>query len=145
MPVELRVEGDAMKALQRKLKQVDRADLRRELNRGLRDGAKPLVQHARDAARDNLPHAGGLNERVASRPTTISIAQGGVRVRVKGVDAASTNRGRLRHPVYGNREVWVTQTIQPGWFTDRMRQKAPGVRPDLIKAMDRVAQKIANG
>jgi hypothetical protein len=144
MPVEMTVEGDAFKALQRKLKAVDRRDLRRELNRGLRDGAKPLIGDARDAARSELPSTGGLADRVAGKPMSISITQAGVQVRIKGVDAVSTNRGRLRHPVYGNREVWVTQSIKPGWFTDRMRREAPKVRPDLVRAMERVAEKIAD-
>jgi hypothetical protein len=144
MPVEMTVEGDAFKALQRNLKAVDRRDLRRELNRGLRDGAKPLIGDARDAARSELPSTGGLADRVAGKPMSISITQAGVQVRIKGVDAVSTNRGRLRHPVYGNREVWVTQSIKPGWFTDRMRREAPKVRPDLVRAMERVAEKIAD-
>lgn len=144
MPVQLRVEGDALKALQRKLKAVDARDLRRELNRALREGAAPLVQDARDAARDSLPRAGGLNERIASKPTSISVMQAGVRVRVKGSDAASINRGRISHPVFGNRDVWVRQPVRAGYFTDRMRREAPKVRPDLIRAMDRVAEKIAS-
>lgn len=144
MPVQVTIEGDALKALQRKLKAIDRRDLRRELNKGLREGAKPLIGEARSAARSELPQRGGLAERVASRPMAISATTTGVRIRVKGMDARSTERGRLRHPVYGNREVWVTQAIKPGWFTDRMRAKAPGVRPDLIRAMDRVAEKIAS-
>ncbi len=144
MPVELRIEGDALKALQRKLKALDAKDWRRELNKGLREGAKPLVQDARDAARDYLPRAGGFNELVASRVTSISVTQGGVRIRVKGMDARSANRGRLRHPVFGNKENWVNQSIPPNYFTDRMRREAPKVRPDLIKAMDRIAEKIAS-
>ena len=144
MPVELRIEGDALKALQRKLKAVDRGDLRRELNKGLREGAKPLVQDAKDAARDDLPKRGGLADRVASRPTTVSVTQGGIKIRVKGVDAKSADRGVLRHPVYGNRNTWVLQRIPTGYFTNRMRREAPKVRPDLIRAMDRIAEKIAN-
>lgn len=143
MPVQVTIEGDALKALQRKLKAIDRRDLRRELNKGLREGAKPLIGEARSAARSELPQRGGLAERVASRPMTISASTTGVRIRVKGMDARSTERGRLRHPVYGNREVWVTQAIKPGWFTERMRREAPKVRPELVKAMDRVAAKIA--
>lgn len=147
MPVQVTLEGRGLRDLQRKIKVIDAKDLRRELNRGLREGARPLVQDARDAARDSLPSRGGLAERVASRPTTISVTQGGIKVRVKGVDAGSANRGRLRHPVFarqGQPRVWVTQSIPPNYFTDRMRREAPKVRPDLIRAMDRVAEKIAD-
>jgi len=140
--VELRIEGDAMKALQRKLKAVDRKDWRRELNKGLREGAAPLVQDARDAARDGLPSRGGLAERIASLPTTISVTQGGVRVRVKGTDANAADKGLIRHPVFARKgyaqRFWVMQKI-----TDRMQREAPKVRPELVKAMDRIAEKIA--
>ncbi len=143
--VELSVEGRGLKDLQRKIKVMeDRKVWSRELNKGLREASLPLVQSAKDAARDDLPHAGGLNERVASRPTSVLISQGKMRLKVKGVDAASANRGRLRHPVYGNRGNWVTQAIPPGYFTNRMRRDARLVRPALVRAMDRVAEKIAN-
>ncbi len=143
MPLELSIQGDGLKALQRKLKAIDRKDLRRELNKGLRDGARPLVAEARAAARDDLPTRGGFGERIASLPTTVSITQGGVRIKVKGADARSANRGQIRHPVFGNMENWVTQTIPSGYFTNRMKREAPKVRPDLVKALDRVAEKIA--
>jgi hypothetical protein len=144
MPVEMSIEGDGLKALQRKIKQLpNRAELVRELNKGLREGAKDMPDAARAAARSELPHAGGLAERIASAPMSISVGQGKVKIRVRGIDARNADRGRLRHPVYGNRGAWVTQVIKPGWFTDRMRREAPKVRPELVKAMDRIAAKIA--
>ena len=143
MAVELRVEGDALKALQRKLKEIDRKDLRRELNKGLREGAKDMPKAAQGAAKSSLPRAGRLNVVVAARPVKLGVVSGGVRVRYTRTDRRMYEQGRLRHPVFGNREVWVTQWITPGWFTDRMRSEARKVRPELVKAMDRIAEKIA--
>jgi hypothetical protein len=152
-PVHLTVEGDGLKALQRKMKALEGGGkvLRRELNKALRDGAKPLIDDARSAARSRLPHAGGLNDRIASAPMRIAVSasqrEPGVKVVVKGVDARSTNSGRLRHPVFNRADrppVWVTQRIDPGWFTDAMREKAPRVRPHLLAAMERAAQEIVD-
>jgi hypothetical protein len=38
------------------------------------------------------------------------------------------NRGRWRHPVFGDREAWVTQTFTPGWFDKPIIAKRPQVR-----------------
>lgn len=145
--IELTLEGEGLKALQRKIRALEDGKLmQRELNRALREGSRPLIDEARSAARADLPHAGGLADRIANAPMRIQVSSGrdpGVKIRVSGVDARSADRGRLRHPVYGNRENWVTQDIRPGWFTDRMRARAPMVRDDLVGAMERVAQKIA--
>jgi len=147
-PVELTIEGQGLDALQRKIKKLPNSrQLTRELNKTLRVAAKDLPDQAKDAARQELPQRGGLAARVASRPAGLQVLSGrnaGVRVRFKGVDAVSSNRGRLRHPVFGNREVWVNQAIKPGWFTDRMRHEAPKVRPDLLRAMERIAEKVAD-
>jgi hypothetical protein len=143
MAVEMSLEGQGLKVLQRKLKAMDAKDLRRELNRGLKDAAGQMIPVARDAARGSLPQTGGLADRVASAPMRISVTTGRVRIMAKGMDRRSET-GRLRHPVFGNREVWVTQQIKPHWFTERMRERAPQVRRELVEAMDRIARKVAN-
>ncbi|SDN73881.1 hypothetical protein [Allokutzneria albata] len=38
------------------------------------------------------------------------------------------NSGKWRHPVWGNREVWVAQTAPPHWFDDPMQTEGPQVR-----------------
>ncbi len=143
----LTIEGEGLAALQRKIKTLpNHRELVRELNKGLREGAKPLPAEAKFAARSELPKAGGLNERIASHEAKVSVTSGnqaGVKIRFRGVDSRSTNSGRLRHPVFGNRDNWVTQQIKPGWFTDRMRREAPKVRPELVKVLERIAEKAA--
>jgi len=143
------IEGKGLHDLQQKLKALDAKALRRELNKALRDASAPLIRQARDAAREELPRAGGLNERIAGAPMRVSVTSGkspGIKIVVKGVDARAANRGVIRHPVYKQDDrptVWVTQRIKPDWFTDRMRRKAPDVRPRLVEAMDEVAKKAA--
>lgn len=152
-PLHLTVEGNGLKVLQHKMKALGDGGkvLRRELNTALRTGARPLIEDARSSARSNLPQAGGLADRVASAPMRVAVSasrrEPGVKIVVKGVDARSTNSGRIRHPVYKRSDrptVWVTQRINPGWFTDAMRENAPRVRPHLLAAMERAAQQIVD-
>jgi hypothetical protein len=35
----------------------------------------------------------------------------------KKIDLQSLDRGRLRHPLFGNRRYWYMQAVRPGWFT----------------------------
>jgi hypothetical protein len=68
-----------------------------------------------------------------------------VTIIAKGIAVRSTNRGFVRHPVFGNREVWVTTRVPPGWFTEAMQNSAPKVRGEILEAMYDVARRIARG
>lgn len=71
----------------------------------------------------------GLRETVAraiQTKITYSGFRTGVRVRVDGTKLPESqrslpramNKGRVRHPVFGDRNVWTNQTFAPpGWFT----------------------------
>jgi hypothetical protein len=147
----LSVEGQGLAALQRKLKTFpDGKVLTREMNKALRKKAQPMIPHVRDAAREGLPRAGGLNEIVAALPMKVVVSSSrnpGVKIVVKGTEAQATNKGRLRHPVFvkkGQRDrVWVTQQIPPGWFSNKMKVEAPKVRPGLQDVLEDIARKVA--
>jgi hypothetical protein len=47
-----------------------------------------------------------------------------------------------RHPVYGNKEVWVKQDPSP-YFYKTVRPLGARTRVNVNKAMDRVAKKIS--
>ncbi|SDZ55141.1 hypothetical protein SAMN05216215_10973 [Saccharopolyspora shandongensis] len=52
--------------------------------------------------------------------------------------------GRWRHPVFGNRDRWVTQTARPaGWFESAMRRHGPRVRDGAAKAVNDIINKLA--
>lgn len=136
--------GEQFAVLAAKLRAAAAGDLQRELTAATVKASKPLVRAGRSSALENLPHTGGLNRRVASSRFTTSRRLSGVQIRVKGMDQlALTNRGQVKHPVYG-RKVWVTQSIPQAkdWFFKPMRDGADAVRRELIKAMHRVAEKI---
>lgn len=107
----------------------------------IRAATLPARQAVQAEERSVLPRRGGFNEWIASaRPshsTLIGPRSAGVviRQRRKGHDFYSLNRGRLRHPLYGNREHWYDQTIPAGWFERPLTAMAPEVRAACQIAM----------
>lgn len=54
------------------------------------------------------------------------------------------NAGQWRHPVFGNRHSWVTQTATPrGWFDRAMRAHGGRVRQGARSALASINRKIA--
>src|SRR5947209_4575786 len=131
MVVELRVHDEDLKALARRLRQLeDGKQLRKDLVRGLREAVKPAVDAAKASIR-SMPtsgrrHAGpGLRAGVA-RAVTVQVRtsgrSAGVRVRARktpGLRGFANAPKRLnrqagwRHPVMGDREAWVSQRGKP--------------------------------
>jgi hypothetical protein len=154
--VEIRVTGaEQMRALALDLKAAgsDGAGLRRELLAGMRAVGKPLADKARASALSLLPKAGGLNQWVADsnigvrNNLTGSSTRIGMRIvstkgahNLEGIDA-----GRVRHPVYGKRSTWVSQTVPQGWFSTPLAESAPEVQATLILAMDLIGRRIERG
>ena len=141
------------------LKGADK-DIKRELQRGFREAGKPLVKDLKAGVLATFPNRGGLANLAAK--STIGIRTrftgkgAGVRVQAVGKKGRSvTTRtlqsidsdGSWRRPVWGNRKVWVTQSdgMAQGWFGEEIEDQAPQIRGDLIKAMNRAAERIVRG
>lgn len=129
------------------LKAAGLTDVRKELHKGIRKAARPLIPKVRAEARKRLPRSGGLAEQVAREPMRIAVRTGndpGVRVVVgkKRGGAQAANRGAIRHPVFGQ-DVWVEQRVSPGWFDDPIRGSVPEIRRDIERSMRDVVNTIA--
>ena len=135
-------------ALAVRLKVAGDKTLRVELLRGLKSGADPLVKAVAEAARNQLPKRGGLNEQVAGQKVKVQVRTGartaGVRLTTEAPDTSQADTGFVRHPVFGNRSRWVTQQIPKakGWWSVTLANGAPDVTPELMAAMERVAAQI---
>ena len=148
--------GEEFAQLARRLRKAGEKDLLKELTRGIRETAKPIVAAQKHQVRD-LPAHGARHTRLRGRvagATRLQVRTGGraagVRIRVAkkaglGLLPRHLNRGEWRHPVFGNREVWVTQTVPPGWFDRPAKAGAPAVRRRLLEVLDEVAEQIAHG
>jgi len=138
-------------ALAVSLKATGDKTLRRELLRGLKSGADPLVKKVAEAARSQLPHGGGLNEQVAGQKVKVQVRTGartaGVRMTTTAPDTSQTDSGFVRHPVFGDRKKWVVQQIPAakGWWSQTLADGASDVQPELTAAMERVALEIQAG
>jgi len=144
--LELRMAGaEALRDVAKDVRRVGDKSIRRELNRALRAATKPAIAETRQYARENLPKRGHLNERVARSKFRTKIRTGAnpsVRVTATGMDARLDTQGRDRHPVFGNRKVWVQQKVKPGWFDVPMRRGARHVREELVDSIDRIANEL---
>lgn len=91
-------------------------------------------------------HAHGLRETIARLVTSRMKYSGlkvGLEVRVRSAEMPNGQRrlpyyldgqGRWRHPTFGNRHAWVTQTGQP-YFEKTLEEHTPRVRQDAINAV----------
>lgn len=141
--------ADQFLRLSKALKHAGHGQLRKDLTKGLRDAAKPLVAKTRAEALRRLPQEGGLAKQVAKEPQRVQIRTGsgtaGVRVVVgqRRGGARGANQGMVRHPVFGDQERWVDQKVPPGWFDDPIRAHAPQIRRDLQRVLEDMADRIA--
>lgn len=135
---------------------ADAKALRKELYSGLNRVSKPIREEMKKATGepDALPTGHGLQAVAESKQSvTASVSGGrnaGLRIRVKGrkgFDLGSVYRtGRLRHPVFGNRNVWVTQSqgVQPKWMDPTFEEQRAPVSKAMIDVLEGVARKVAN-
>lgn len=119
--------------------------LRAQLLAGIRIAAKPLVEEARQAARDKLPKHGGLNESVASSQIRVATCLTGPRVGVRITNRShggrGANKGVISHPVFGNQKVWVKQSDPGGvgWFDQTLAAGHTEVTAHVVSALEIVA------
>ena len=123
------------------------AGIRRAAAAQIRLAAKPLIPIIQESARESLPTRGGMNECVAKRRPRVSVKLGprvqSVRITYKGKGAPS-DRGPWRHPVFGNREVWVAQEYVPaeGWWERGGEKGTPQAQVEMRAVLDEVAAEI---
>lgn len=134
-------------------------DLRKELVREIRDAAGPARNEARRAIKA-MPSAGtrrggrslrsaiAQKVKIEARPTGRYV---GARVSVGATESTRgftqaprrTNSKSWRHPVFGNRNKWVSQRGQPDWFDGTMQSNRPRFRNAVTGAIDDFSRKIA--
>jgi len=145
----VRQAPEELAALQRRLRDAEARDLRRELTAGLRRATKPMQAQARRNA-SRLPTRGGYSRRVAGArystrvrggrdPSVRLVAQPGPFGRV---DLEAADSGLIRHMVFGQRDGWVWQRVNQGWWADAVNATAPQARREIEAALDDVAAKL---
>jgi len=141
--------ADQFLRLSKALKHAGQTDLRKELNKELREAAAEIIPLAREEARTSLPAAGGMAEKVAKARMRVKVSTGrdpGVSIVAgrPGSGARGAEFGRIRHPVFGNREKWVSQVVPAHWLTGTISRSRHLVIPKLEEALERVAKKVVD-
>lgn len=153
--------------LQRRLRAAGGENIRSSMQRRIRRAAEPLRNDLQDNIRSLPIRSGGRGsgKRGGASPTTrplratiadairISVRTGsnpGARVYVdKGRlppdlknMAQTINTGRIRHPVYGNRRRWATQTVTPLWWDNTVRSHTPRMTSEVARVLDDVRRRL---
>lgn len=143
--------SDDVDALVRRIRtHADAKALRKELYAGLNRVTKDVREDMKASIGPSLPSRGGLAALVMAKASLSTSAAGGrsagvrIRARNKDYDLARLNAGRLRHPVWGNREVWVEQTagITPGFLDEAFEKKKPEIAREVSRVLDEIARKV---
>lgn len=138
-------------ALSRRLKAAGETELRKELNKSVRDAAKPLIPKIRESARSKGPKKGGLGERLAKKPyrtqTRTGASTAGVRVVGSKVDPRINDTGRIQHPVFGRSGSTVVQNVPglKGYFDEPLNEAGPTIRQDVLQTLDDFSKRLTGG
>lgn len=148
MVSSLRVDG--AEDLARVAGAVQRVEpkLRKELLAGIRKAVKPSIVEVKAEALSTLPAEGGLNRFVATSKIGVRTRSSGRRAGIRvvatkgGHDLVGINDGMVRHPVFGNRKVWVSQRVDGGFYSEPLTEGAPRIQKEIKGTMDRILAQI---
>ncbi|GGZ80246.1 hypothetical protein ACFOOM_07565 [Streptomyces echinoruber] len=162
-PFELRVQEthEGLQALVRALRaEEDGKELRRDLAKNMRAALRPAAAEAKSAIMAMSSSGPGVSPALRSsiakkiRPEVkLGGRWSGARVKafktrnVRGFPNAPkrTNRpGGWRHPVFGDRDRWVTQHGKLRWFDDAFEGREHTYRQAVLDAMEAMARRIAD-
>lgn len=160
MPVEFSTEQEALRSLNRSLKnEADGKVLRRDLSKNMRGAVEPVVSEIK-AGVMAVGHGGMATQGEPLRPAVakkikaearLTGKQTGARIRarkvkVRGFENAPKRLNQTkgwRHPVFGG-GAWVTQMGNPNYWDDPIDDKKDEYREAVIEAMDDMAGRIVS-
>lgn len=143
--------ADDVDALVRRISQhADAKAIKREMFQGLNRSTKDVRADMKDSIPRALPQRNGLAGTFQKTTRFRTSAKSG---KYAGVTIWANNRGhdirtlmgkRLRHPVFGNRSKWVTQTagVNPTVFEKSFEDQKPDVTRDIKRVMEDIARKV---
>jgi len=154
--MDIRINGaQEFATLARELKQLGRADLRRELDAAVNKSVKPFAANVPKSLNAYLPdqYAAVLKpelkikvrRRSSGRNVGVRLVATAVRPDRKQRALASLNAGKLFHPLWGSwQSPRQVQKVKPGFFDKPLLDDAKRVRRQLLMVFDRIARKLAS-
>jgi hypothetical protein len=162
-PFELRSSEthEGLQALVRALRaEEDGKQLRRDLAKNMRAALRPAAAEAKSAIMSMASAGPGTSPALRSsiarkiRPEVkLGGRWSGARVKafktknVRGFPHApkrTNSAGGWRHPVFGDRDVWVTQRGKVDWFDRSFEGRENTYRRAVLDAMEDMARRIAD-
>lgn len=153
--MEVRITGGAqLDKVVYGLRRVGDQGLGRIMAKQLRQATEPLRREIRAEVPKAMPsgYAPVLSKSLRFRQTIQSTrTTSRVVFRVHGAgqrerrDVPTLNRGRLRHPLYGDRGYWVDQRVRRGFVDRPIDRLGPEIRRQMNAVVDWVADEIARG
>ena len=140
----LDVDTSDYKAFTAKLKGAEKS-VARNLRKRLREAGKPLADGLLQDGPEGLPSGGGLADWLRQSKGAVSMTQTKLQIRLaRGGkhDLGAINRGQLRHPLYGNRRVWVGQSVEAGTYDKAFDKHAEQALPAIERVLDDIMKEI---
>jgi hypothetical protein len=140
--------GRDFQRVQRKMEEAATRGIKSEIRKIVTEETKPVRKAIKQSALDSLPQSGGLNRWAAITPqgkTDFRPKYAGIKIRAekRGHDLKSLNKGRLRHPLFGNRGHWYQQDIAPGFFDRPIQADAADLKNRIKGAIDALFEKYS--
>jgi len=143
--------GPEWKRTEQALRRID-ANAADDFRHRLRSGAEELADETRKAVL-SIPVTGtkhtGLRGRVA-KGVGVKITSAGVQISAsmnqqdeRNLPAYLDARDGWRHPVFGNKSVWVRQTTGGSWFNEVIQDGQPELERRLTEVWEDAARFIA--
>lgn len=170
MPQNIRIIGTGqLIELQRRLRAAGHENIRSSMQRRIRRAAEPLRDGLQDAVRSQPLKSTGRSagKRGGRSPTTrpfrASIARAiRISVRTTGTPGAKVwldksllppdipvsavnqmnDLGRLRHPVFGNKKRWSTQSANQGFWDKTVRAHTDRITREVERVTDDVRRRL---
>lgn len=118
----------------------------------IRKAVPPIRKGVKASALSTLPSRGGLNAWVARAgiraavrrgPRSAGISLVSARKSQRGKsDIAGINRGRTRHPWWGDRKHWSPQSVAPGYFDRGVEPGLPVFRNEVNEAIGEAVRRV---
>lgn len=132
----------------------NRKELEKQLRGGLNRASKDIRGQLTEVIPAVLPSRGGLANTIHEATKSRTSVKGGKWAGIsmvfsaKGHDIRTITGKRLRHPVFGNRSVWVeqqTKGVEPAVWAAAIEDQTPEIRRALVSVLNDVTRKMVSG
>lgn len=126
---------------------ADRRAIQRELYSGLNRVTKDVRSDMKRSLAQGLPSGGGAAAKLSREAGLRTTAKSGRETLVRIVTSRRhnyrlINQGLLRHPVFGNRQVWVSQPVTGELLEKEFTEDKPEIQRAIQRVMAEVARKV---